>query len=183
MCYFSSDVWMHDHYPKICIGPADSNLNVFCNQFGCYFRDLISPWKITLHLNFQMWDCSAECWRYDVLCCSMMLWCLVYWLTLSCVRSHAFSLQTIGIDSVLRFFSHPFWLIITEKCLSNSILNFIMTEWWVQRNNGDYFIWSIFSFVCPISIPFGSIRMNLFLSSIMISSAVKQLNSMMHCCC
>lgn len=82
------------------------------------------------------------------------------------------------------FFSHPFWLIITEKCLSNSILNFIMTEWWVQRNNGDYFIWSIFSFVCPISIPFGSIRMNLFLSSIMFFfSVVKQLNSMMHCCC
>lgn len=122
--------------------------------------------------SFELWNVRLQC-RMLTIWCSMLFDdvmvsgiladAVMYALTciLSANDRNRFSSSFFSL-------SHPFWLIITEKCLSNSILNFIMTEWWVQRNNGDYFIWSIFSFVCPISIPFGSIRMNLFLSSIMI---------------
>lgn len=184
--FFSSDVWMYDHYSKICFGPADSNLNVFCNQFGCYFRDLISPWKITLHLNFEMWDCSAECWRYDVLCCSMMWWCLVYWLTLSCMRSHAFSLQTIGIDSVLLFFLsliHFGWLLLKSVWATA----FWISSWQNDECNATMAI-ILFDRFLVLSVQYLSLsvlsewicfchRLWFFFS------VVKQLNSMMHCCC
>lgn len=106
---------MYDHYSKICFGPADSNLNVFCNQFGCYFRDLISPWKITLHLNFEMWEIAVQ--NADDMMFYAVRWCdgvwYIGWRCHVCAHMHSLCKRSESIQFFF-FFSliHFGWLLL-----------------------------------------------------------------------